>query len=466
MFARTGNGSATAPAAIAGIGARVALVTLLVGLGAAAPAAADMHVTVYNNDLALVKEGRMIEVGSGVSEFSFVGVPARIDPTSVRLDPGKGGDLTVLEQNYRYDLVSRDKLLERYLDRTVRVVTKHDKFHEGVLKSTAGALVLETEDGVVLVGNDEIADLSLPEMPEGLTTRPSRVWTVDNEGKKKRNVEIAYLTGGISWHAEYVAAVDAKDRKMTLGGWVSIENRSGGSYENAHLKVVAGDVHRAVPPTPVRMYEKGRAMAMDASAGFTERSFFEYHIYDLGRATTIADREVKQIQLIEDRTVPLEKVYVFEPGRGSDQIRVKLEFENDKKSGLGIPLPGGKFRVYREDADGALEFAGEDFIDHTPRDEKVSVLLGSAFDLVAEYEVLESKRLADRVQQQRTRIKLRNRKEKEAVTIIVRAHPGGDWRVIEASDKWKKPNAHDLEFEIDVKAGEESVLEYTVRSEY
>src|SRR5262249_11990827 len=169
------------------------------------------HVTVYNDDLALVKETRRVELPKGTGEFSFTGVPDRIDATTVRLDPGTGGGLVVLEQNYRYDLVSRDKLLERYLDHTVRILTKHDKVHEGLLKTATGALVLSGTDGVVVVSDDEIADFSLPSLPEGLVTRPTLVWKVENTGAAQRDLQIAYLTGGLSWHAEYVAAVDAKD---------------------------------------------------------------------------------------------------------------------------------------------------------------------------------------------------------------------------------------------------------------
>lgn len=432
--------------------------------GAGSRAAADeVHVTVYNGDLALVKESRHVELPAGVGEFSFVGVPARIDPTSVRLG---AGDVSVLEQNFRYDLVSRDKLLERYLDRSIRIVTKHDKFHEGVLKTAMGTLVLQTKDGVVLVNDDEIADVTLPELPDGLITRPTLVWTVDNRGKKDRDVELQYLTGGLSWHAEYVAAVDAADTRMKLSGWVSVENNSGGTYRDAHLKVVAGDVNRA--QTPRVAY---REMAMDAGMAkaapqFEERTFFEYHIYDLGRTTTLADREIKQIQLIADREVPVEKVYVYEPTLGNDKVQVKLDFENRKANGLGIPLPAGVFRVYREDADGALEFAGEDRLDHTPKDEKVSTALGNAFDLVGERNEMESKRISDRVLERRVEIKLRNRKDKDSVTIRVREHPGGDWTVLESNFEGKKKNADDLEFMVPVPAGQEVVLGYRVRSQY
>jgi hypothetical protein len=447
--------------------ARTGLIALVgVLFAVAAPLHADLlYVTVYNDDLALVKEAREIEVPRGIGEFSFTGVPARIDPTSVRLDPGKGGEFAILEQDYRYDLVSREKLLERYLDRTIEVVTELESIHRGVLKSAAGSLVLETEGGVVVLGADKIANLILPEIPEGLITRPTLVWKVENGGSPNRTVEIAYLTGGMSWHAEYVAAVDAKDERMKISGWVSIDNRSGRTYESTRLKVVAGDVHRAMPPPQLR--RKGMAMDMMAApGGFEEREFFEYHIYDLDRITTLADREVKQIQFIAERVVPLEKVYVYEPTRGNDKIQVKLEFVNSEENGLGIPLPAGKFRVYREDADGALEFAGEDRIDHTPRDERVSTYLGNAFDLVGERNEMQMERREGRHFRQRVEIKLRNRKEKDGVTIIVREHPGGHWEVLDSNFAWEKPNAHDLEFEIDVPAGEEVILDYTVDIKY
>lgn len=427
----------------------------------------EIHVTVYNGDLALVKETRSVELPDGQGTYSFVGVPARIDPTSVRLEAKGGGDLDVLEQNYRFDLVSREKLLERYLDRDVRILTKHEKVISGTLKSAAGSLVVLTPDGVVVAEQDEIADISFPELPEGLITRPTLVWTLANGGKRQRDVEIAYLTGGMEWHAEYVGAVNPEDTRMQLSGWVSLENVSGATYKDAHLKVVAGDVHRAMqPPIPVDMMGRAAEMAMKAPPQFEERAFFEYHIYDLGRQTTLADREVKQIQLIADREVPVEKVYVYEPTRGNDKVQVKLDFVNKKENGLGIPLPGGVFRVYREDADGALEFAGEDRIDHTAKDEKLSAALGNAFDLVGERNDLETKRIADRVFESRIQVKLRNRKDKGSVTIKVREHPGGDWTVLSSSHPWTKPKQADLEFDIPVKAGEEVVLDYRVRVEH
>jgi hypothetical protein len=300
-----------------------------------------------------------------------------------------------------------------------------------------------------------------------LITRPTLVWTLENGGKAARDLEIAYLTGGLAWHAEYIAAVNPKDTRMNLTGWVSLENNSGATFKNAHLKVVAGDVHRAVEPPRLMDHMMRMETAMAAKGGgFEERAFFEYHIYDLDRRTTLADREIKQIQLIADREVPVEKVYVYEPTVGNDKVQVKLDFKNEKANGLGIPLPAGVFRVYREDVDGALEFAGEDRLDHTPKDEKVSVALGNAFDLVGERADMESKRLSDRVFERRVEIKLRNRKDKDAVSIKVREHPGGNWTVLASTHEWKKVKADDLEFEILVKAGEEVVLDYRVRTEH
>lgn len=445
----------------------IPLASLALLLGCAVPAPAEtseIHVTVYNNDLALVREVRTVELAKGWSEYSFTGVPSRIDATSVRLQGGQ--DLTVLEQNYRYDLVSRQKLLERYLDKSARIVTKHDKLHEGILKTAAGSIVLETAGGVVVVSDDEIADITLPEIPEGLITRPTLVWALDNDGTTSRDLEVQYLTGGLSWHAEYVGALDAKDERMNLSAWVSVENNSGATYESAHLKVVAGDVHRVMDRAMRAPSARMEMMAMDKAGGFEERSFFEYHLYDLGRRTTLADREIKQISMLEDRSVPVDKIYVFEPTRGNSDVQVKLRFDNTEARGLGVPLPAGKLRVYREDRDGSLEFAGEDRIDHTPRDEEITVYLGNAFDLVGERTEMESKRLADRVFERRIELKLRNRKEEGAVTIVVREHPNGDWVVQESTHEHERKNARDLEFEVEVKAGAEVVVVYRVREKF
>jgi hypothetical protein len=337
--------------------------------------------------------------------------------------------------------------------------------HEGILKTSSGSLILETEHGVVLINSDEVADITLPEIPDGLITRPTLVWALDNDGSKERDLEIQYLTHGMAWHTEYVGAVDADDKIMKLSGWVSIENNSGATFENAHLKVVAGDVNRVQDRRqPDVLY--ARAAEMSKAPGFQERSFFEYHLYDLDRPTTLADREIKQIQLIEDREVPVDKIYVYEPTRGIQDVQVKLRFVNSEDQGLGIPLPAGKLRVYREDQGGSLEFAGEDRLDHTPRDEEVRVYLGNAFDLVGERVEMEARRITDRVFERRVQIKLRNRKTSGTVSIVVREHPSGNWKVLESTHPSERLNARDLEFPVDVKAGEEVVLDYRVREEH
>lgn len=426
-------------------------------------ALAQVSITVYNQNLGLVKEMRSVEVKKGAFTYEAADVAAQIDPTSVHL---KLKNAAVYEQNFEYDLVSRDRLLERYLNQPIQVFTEQGEMFEGSLLSASGSqLILQSKDGrVQVVSPDAVRDVRFGELPGGLRTRPTLVWSLYGDKAGKEQAELSYLTGGMNWHAEYVAVTAEKSDKLELSSWVSIENRSGASYENAKLKLMAGEV-RVVPegmPTDGRRWQTMEAMAAKGAPAFEEKPFFEYHLYTLDQPTTLKDRQTKQISLFEPATVSAKREYIFDGQKSPDKVMVNLVFKNEKEAGLGLPLPAGKVRVYQRDEDGSLEFVGEDRIDHTPSDEEVRLVVGAAFDLSAEREMTETKRIADRVREESYQIKLRNHK-KENVEIVVVEHIWGDWEMLESSYPYEKKNAYTIEFKIPVGADKESILTYRVR---
>jgi hypothetical protein len=427
----------------------------------------DLRITVYNDNLGLVNDLRTLSVEKGIGTIEVVDVPALIDPTSVHLVP-EDGNVEVLEQNFQYDLAGPDRILQRFVDSQVELVLKEGELKSGTLLSfEGGSLVLrDGNGGVSLVQREQVVDVRLPRLPEGLRTRPTLVWTLQSDRAGSRPVELSYLTGGLSWHAEYVAVTNEKDTEISLSAWISLENQSGATYPEAQLQLIAGDVHRVQPQPELYMRGKGMPMAatMD-SQGFEEESFFEYHLYTLDRRTTIADRETKQVALFPTARSPVEKIYEYRGQMDPKKVSVVLETENSEGRGLGMPLPAGKVRTYKEDSRGQLQFVGEDRIDHTPRNEKVRLRIGNAFDVVGERTDLSQKRISDRVHEQETEIKIRNRKE-EAIEVLVAESLHGDWEIVQSTHDHVKKDARTAEFRLPVGADQETVLRYTVRIRY
>jgi len=413
-----------------------------------------IKVTVYNNNLGVIKETREFEFKKGIQEVRFTDVAAKIDPTSVSFE---AKDVEILEQNYEYDLVSHDKLFQKYIDKEITVYTKEGIEHGKLLAYEGGVITLQTEKGVVTLQVNATQKVEFPSLPEGLITRPTLVWLVDAKSSGKRKGTITYMTEGLWWRANYVGILSKDEKKLNFGGWVTITNRSGATYEDAKLKLVAGEVHRVakgIPPRPVAEvveFEK-------AAPRFEERAFFEYHVYDLKATTTIKDNQEKQIMFVSPRDVTVNKVYTYEGGHNA---KVKLEFQNSKQNGLGIPLPAGVVRIYREDVDGSLEFIGEDAINHTAKDEMVRLYLGDAFDIIGERKLINRRKLDRNMREESWQIVLRNHKE-EDVEVRVIEHLYGDWEIIEASDEYTKLDAYTVEFKVKVPADGEKKVNYTV----
>jgi hypothetical protein len=441
------------------------VLALFVAALASMALADDVAITVYNQNLALVKEGRTLDFQKGVNKMNLTDVAASIDPTSVHFKLKSGGDnIQLLEQNYQYDLVSSDKILEKYLGSDIDVIMKNgDVLHGKYLSSSSGYLVLQLPEGAIrLINGLEMLSVTAPKLPEGLIVVPTLQWLLSSEVSGKRDVEVSYLTSDINWHAEYVALLDANDTKLQLSGWVSLDNQSGKTYRDAKLKLVAGDINRVKPPQP--MYAKGAIMLdrVATAEGFEEKTFFEYHMYTLGRPSTIANNETKQVSLFDPATTPIKKLYRYTVADGSKDVNVVVSFKNSEANGMGMPLPAGKIRLTKLDTDGSEEFLGEDQIDHTPKDEVVEIKVGNAFDVVGETNTIDSKRISDRVSELTIEVKLRNHK-KEDLTVSALYNIWGDWQVLESNFTYVKKNVRQIEFTVPVAKDGESVLRFRVR---
>jgi len=436
---------------------------ILTAMAVCTARAGELSLTVYNQNLALVREIRELEIASGVSTLSFTDVAAQIDPTSVHFRSLTDADrLSTLEQNYEYDLVGGQKILEKYVDREIRVLTEKGSVFTGKLLSAASDIVIQNQDGAVqVIKAGAVQHFDFPKLPEGLITRPTLLWLLDNRGVKTHKAEISYLTEGLNWHAEYVAVADQDDRFIDIGAWVSIENQSGTDYADARLKLVAGDVNRAEEARPMFRTMALEAYDKGAEPQFEEKAFFEYHLYTLQRRATVKNNQTKQISLFPAARTAVKKIFIYDGAQDEKKVRVHLEFKNSKSDGLGLPLPKGKIRVYKKDSDGSQEFVGEDRIDHTPADEKVRIFLGNAFDLAGERVQQSVKQIGKRSREEQYMITLRNHK-KEAVEITVIERFQGDWSITQKSHDFRKKDARTAEFTLPVPPSGESVLNYTV----
>jgi hypothetical protein len=434
-----------------------------------------LAITIYNSDFALVREERTLPLAKGRVELAYGDVSAHIQPETVHLRAlDAPGALEVLEQNYRYDLLTPDELLEKYVGKQVKVVRYNEKL--GV-EETKLADVLSVENGPVLRIDGEITSdvggrFVFPDVPPNLVAKPTLVWLLASNVEQAR-VEVSYLTSNLTWRADYVVVLDADDKKADLTGWVTLANTSGTSYENAELKLVAGDVQRIVPPREPEPLMEADEAAPAPPPQFKQESLFEYHLYTLERPTSVLDRETKQVSLLEAHGIAVEKKLEFRGAeswyRGAygelaqnQKVSVYVEFENSEQNSLGMPLPKGTLRVYKADQSGAQQFVGEDALDHTPRDEKVEVKLGEAFDVVADRKQMSWTALGDCASESTWEIAFRNHKD-TAETVHDLEPVNGDWEIVQSSQPAVKKDAHTFEFVVPVPARGATKLSYRVR---
>lgn len=432
-------------------------------------------ITVYNQNFGLVREIRDLSLARGRVSLEFGDVASSIQPETVHLRALDGGRLTVLEQNYQYDLLSPQKLLEKYVGRTVKVYRWNEVLGRD---EVVEAEVLSVNQGTILKIGDEITfnypgRLAFPEVPDNLIARPTLLWKLDS-GSDRQRVEASYLTRNLNWKADYVMVVDDGDRRGDITGWVTLTNQSGASYENARLKLVAGDVQRVSEREGyARAARKAAVAEVAMDQAFAEEAFFEYHLYTLNRPATVLNNEQKQVTLLEASDFGIRKRLIYYGAayyyRGSygqvesnQKVGVFLDFENTEKNGLGMPLPAGIVRVYKSDESGAQQFIGEDRIDHTPRDEKIRIKMGEAFDVVGDRRQMDFDIIGDCVTESEWEIKLRNHKDEEA-EVEVFEPIGADWEILSSSHRATTLDAHTFKFTVRIPPRGEETITYRVR---
>ena len=438
-------------------------------------------VTIYNEDLALVKDRRQLELPVGGLDLAFRDVSARIQPeTALLRGLTEGANLKVIEQNFDFDLLTPGKLLEKYVGRPVGVIKVHPTTGE---ETEEEATVLAAAEGTVLRIGDRIETgqpgrVVFRELPPNLRDRPTLVMKLDNGLAGPQELELSYLTAGLSWKADYVGELAAADSHLDLTGWVTLNNTSGTAYRDAQLQLVAGDVNRVRDLPSPAMQKEGMRMMAAAAPMMEEEALFEYHLYSLARPTTIADNQSKQVALLAAQGIPARKELIF---KGNDyyyraqqgEIGVKLkasvflEIDNREEANLGLPLPKGVVRIYKKDSQGKAQFVGEDRIDHTPKNETLRLKLGEAFDVTADKTQTDFVKLSGTGPWQYQfetayRLHLRNAKS-EAVPVKVREPIPGDWKILESSHPHQKVSANLAEWEIRIPAEGETVLTYRVR---
>ena len=434
---------------------------------------AELAVTVYNSDIALVRDVRNLQLARGVSDLRFMDIAATVNPATVHFrsltEPSR---VSVLEQNYEYDLLEPDKLLRKYVGRDVTLVRMRQAGGSTREEEVRARLLSYNSAPVWQIGNEIVTGMHadhirFPELPDSLYSRPTLIWTVQNDGAARHRVEASYLAGKLAWNADYVLTVARDDRTADLDGWVTLTNGSGTSFRNASLQLVAGDLNRVRQMLGRMRADEALASAPAAErAAMQQESFSDYHLYTLGRKTSINNSETKQVSMLDGTGVPIRKRYVVEgqavyyhnqrhPGSPiKDLVQVFYEFRNDEGAGLGMPMPAGVVRVYQADSRGGIQFVGEDRINHTPKDETLNVKIGNAFDVVCERNQVDFQKIAGNVYEVEYEITVRNHKA-APVAVEVSEPIGGTWDMIRASHQWTKTAAWAARFAVPVAANAE-----------
>lgn len=445
----------------------------------------SVAVTIYNDNLALIKDTRRVNLGKELNHLAWREVSAKMRPETAQLrNLSNPAGFRLLEQNFDFDLLTPQKLLEKYLGQEVSVISRHPT--TGV-ESRETATVLATNSGVVLKFADRVETgvpgrLAFAGVPDSLRDKPTLVISLINPVAGAQELELSYLTGGLSWRADYVAELNATDAALDLNGWVTLTNQSGAAYPNAKLQLVAGDVNRVRDqPAPAPRAVMAKMQDMAAANEMQQESLFEYHLYTLPRPTTLAENQTKQVALLSASGVPVRKEFLLQGAdyyyRGQHgelgqklKVGVFVEFKNSTDNKLGLPLPKGVVRVYKKDSAGNAQFIGEDNIDHTPKNETVRLKLGEAFDVTADKKQTDFQKLGgtgryNYIFESAYEIVLKNAKA-EAVTVTVREPMPGDWTMVSESHPHQKAAAGTAEWQIKVPAEGQTTLTYRVRVSY
>jgi len=472
---------------------------ILFALTAALSAGAEPALTIYNQNFAVVRDTVPLNLKSGPNAVIYGNATAQVEADSVILrDPAGKRSLQILEQNYRNDPVSQSLLLSLFEGKTIQFQNERMKDNTQIRELIEGKII---RSGFIPGGGDEQPIIEVngklqfflpgqplfPDLGSDTILKPAFNWVLQADKPGKFDAEVGYVTGGFDWNASYNLVSPEKGDQCDLVGWITMNNNSGKTFENARIKLLAGDVNKIQPPQPYlgAMRRKAVPMAMamsdEMAPAVTEKAFDEFHLYSIARPTTLHDRETKQVEFAHAEKMYAPTIYVYDGATGyrfyglnsdrgygqsdNKKIVVQREFKNAETNQLGIALPAGKLRFYRRDSDGQLQFVGENTIDHTPRNETVRVTTGNAFDLVGERKQTNFKvDTAEKWMDETFEIKLRNQKKTDTVEIRVVEHlyRWSNWSVTKSSDKFEKKDAQTIEFRVPVKPDEEKTITYTV----
>ncbi len=443
----------------------------------------ELAITVYNSDIALVRDVRQLQLARGTGQLRFMDIAATVNPATVHFrsltEPSR---VSVLEQNYEYDLLEPDKLLRKYVGRDVTLVRTRQDGGTTRQEEVKAHLLSYNSAPVWRIGNEIVTGMHadhirFPELPESLFSRPTLIWTVENEGAARHRVEASYLAAKLAWSADYVLTVMRDDKAADLDGWVTLTNNSGTAFRNASLQLVAGDLNRVRQVLGKMVAMESDVARAAAAPPMTQESLSDYHLYTLGRKTTINNSQTKQVSMLEGSGIPVRKRYVVEgqqfyyrnaahPGSPlKDVVQVYYQFTNEAKGGLGMPMPAGTVRVYQEDSKGAVQFVGEDRITHTPKDEALNLKIGNAFDVVCERKQTDFEKISSGVYEVEYEITLRNHKA-VPVTVEVNEPIGGTWRMLQTTHAHTKSEAWAARFDVPVASDGSATLRYRVRVTY
>ncbi|HKH71925.1 MAG TPA: DUF4139 domain-containing protein [Vicinamibacterales bacterium] len=443
----------------------------------------ELALTVYNSDLALVRDVRNIQLPRGTFDLRFMDIAATVNPATVHIrsltEPTR---LDILEQNYEYDLLEPEKLLRKYVGRDVTLVRLVQDGGDTRQEEVKARLLSYNTAPVWQIGNEIVTGMHadhirFPELPGNLYSRPTLIWSLENGGAARHRVEASYLATKLSWSADYVLTVARDDKSADVDGWVTLTNGSGTGFRNAKLQLVAGELNRVR-----RMFERKEAdmmvaQAAPASERMAQESFSDYHLYTLDRKTTVNNNQTKQVSMLEATGFPVKKRYIVDgqsfyyrnaqhPGSPiKDVVQVYYQFKNEATAGLGMPMPAGVIRVYQSDSKGGVQFVGEDRIGHTPKDEMLNLKIGNAFDVVSERKQVDFEKIASNVYEMEYDVVIRNHKA-TPISVEVNEPIGGTWRMIRTTHQYMKTDAWAAQFNLSVPADGTTTLKYRVRVTY
>ncbi|MGM0507702.1 MAG: DUF4139 domain-containing protein [Fusobacteriota bacterium] len=425
----------------------LSLSTFIFSYDSTADDTTELSVTIYNNNFGVVKEKRNLDLKRNDTLINYKDVAQHIETDSLII---KG--VNILESNYEYDLVNKQKLLSRYLGEKIYIMDETQKREYKLLSVNNGIVVQNTETQEIYL--DPKGQMILPELKKELQIKPSFIWEIES-GRSDNYIDVSYLTKKINWEANYV--LNLKDKRLDLIGWVNIENNSGKDYKNSNLKLIAGDVKR-VQENPKMKYLASRSSA-NAESQVKEQSFFDYHIYEIKRKTDLKNNQDKQIKFIKTTNSKFKKYYKF--SNYDQKVRIMIQFENSEQNRLGSPLPKGKVKVYKEEKD-MKEFVGEDRIDHTPKDKSIKLNIGTAFDIEGDLKQKDYDKLNRNLNEKEMEYTFKNHKDEDA-QIQVEHNLNGDWEIINTSDEYQKESNQKVLFDIEVPANETKKINFRYR---